>query len=221
MSVRQHSCLIANEVSAVWSCVFSQDTDNALIDYHMLFGCRRPSIRSTAATLSTDGAASEAPTPSPRNRPNTAPSSPLARTGTTMTLQSPSLGKTLGRTTTAAFDPAFFGKTLGRSETNLTAAMFSKTLGRTSTNVVSYGKTLGRSGTMMSGMTMGRTMGREHGFGETMRHDFGATQAAAPPLAIDPLLTAMLQKAGTDMPQAKARATSPAFEVCLYILPVS
>lgn len=178
---------------------------------------RRPSMRSTAAALSTDGAASEAATTSAYTRPNTAPLSipatPLARSPTNLTLHSPSLGKTLGRTTTAAFDPAFFGKTLGRTETSLTAAMFSKTLGRTSTNVVSYGKTLGRSGTLMSGMTMGRTLGREHGFGETMRHNFGATQAAAPPLAIDPLLTAMMQKAGTDVPQSKPRATSPAFEV--------
>lgn len=46
-----------------------------------------------------------------------------------------------------------------------------------------------------------------------MRHDFGATQAAAPPLAIDPLITAMLQKAANQVPWPKARATSPAFEV--------
>ena len=183
--------------------------------------CRRASVKSGQA-FSTDGAASEVPLHLvlPHNRPSTTPlgspsarSGPLARSGTNMTLNSPGLGKTLGRTTTAAFDPACFGKTLGRSETNLTAAMFGKTLGRTSTNVLTFGKTLGRSGTMMSGMTMGRTLGHGHAFGDTMRHDFGATQAAAPPLAIDPLVTAMLQKAATNVPQPKPRTTSPAFAV--------
>lgn len=209
------------------STLLFRDAD--LCPYHVqlicLCVCGRPaSMHSAARASSLDGAGTEAPTPLvlPFSRPSTTPGhsalpSPahFTRATTHTPPFSPSLGKTLWRTTTTAFDPSFFGKTLGRTETSLSAAMFGKTLGRSSSNMMPFGKTLGRTGTLMSAVSMSRTLGR--GFGDTMRNDFGATQAAAPPLAIDPLVNVMLQKAALDIDalrcQAKRRNASPAFQV--------
>lgn len=56
-------------------------------------------------------------------------------------------------------------------------------------------------------MAFGATMGR------TGAGDFGMTQPAVPPLCIDPIVTAMLQRTGTDAPPSQPRSTSAAFAV--------
>ena len=60
-------------------------------------------------------------------------------------------------------------------------------------------------------MAFGATMGR------TGATDFGMTQPAVPPLCIDPLVTAMLQRAGTDVPPSQPRSTSAAFAVRILL----
>ena len=63
----------------------------------------------------------------------------------------------------------------------------------------------------MGSMAFGTTMGR------TGAGDFGMTQPVVPPLCIDPLVTAMLHRAGTDVPPLQARSTSAAFAVRILL----
>ena len=59
----------------------------------------------------------------------------------------------------------------------------------------------------MGSMSFGATMGR------TAAGDFGMTQPAVPPLCIDPIVTAMLQRAGAEVLPSQPQSTSPAFAV--------
>ena len=63
----------------------------------------------------------------------------------------------------------------------------------------------------MGSMAFGATVGR------TAAGDLGMTQPAVPPLCIDPLVTAMLQRAGTDAPPLQPRSTSAAFAVRILL----
>ena len=48
--------------------------------------------------------------------------------------------------------------------------------------------------------------------------DFGMTMPPVPPLLIDPLVTAMMQKGSSDVPVSQPRSTSPAFLVSLWVV---
>ena len=63
----------------------------------------------------------------------------------------------------------------------------------------------------MGSMAFGATMGR------TGAGNLGMTQPAVPPLCIDPLVTAMLQRAGTNVPPSQPRSTSAAFAVRILL----
>jgi len=127
---------------------------------------------------------------------------------TTTNLDVDFMRQTLGRTTTGT-SPDFLRQTLGRTNTNMGPDFLRQTLGRTNTNMGSgfFGRTLGRATTGMGSMAFGATMGR------TGLADFGMTQPVVPPLLIDPLVTAMMQKASSDVPLSQPRSTSPAFAV--------
>ena len=148
----------------------------------------------------------------------------LACTNTNMT--SDMMQQTLGRTATGLgpdflrqtltrtntdMGQDFMRQTLGRTNTNMGPDMLRQTLGRTNANMGSgfFGRTLGRTGTGMGSVSFGNTKGR------SIVEEFGMTQPAVPPLCIDPLVAALMQKAGTDVPLSQPRSTSPAFVVSL------
>ncbi|DBA85088.1 TPA: hypothetical protein ACH3X2_005812 [Trebouxia sp. C0005] len=144
-----------------------------------------------------------------KNWLRTNPDSPSAGKGfaRTSTNMSPDmLQQTLGQSTTIAA-PDFLRQTLGRTNTSMGADFLRQTLGRTNTNMGSafLGRTLGRATTGMGSMAFANTMGR------TGAGDFGMTMPPVPPLLIDPLVTAMMQKGSADVPVSQPRSTSPAF----------
>ncbi|DBA94839.1 hypothetical protein WJX77_007608 [Trebouxia sp. C0004] len=127
--------------------------------------------------------------------------------GRTTTATTPDfLRQTLGRTNTS-MGADFLRQTLGRTNTHTGPDLLHQTLGRTNTNMGSafFGRTLGRATTGMGSMAFANTMGR------TGMADFGMTMPPVPPLLIDPLVTAMMQKASADVPVSQPRSTSPAF----------
>ena len=141
----------------------------------------------------------------PSPEPGTPGKSSLWRTNTAGS--SKSVGKGLARSTTN-MDVDW---RLGRTTTGVSPDVMRQTLGRTSTTNLGsafLGRTLGRAVTGMGSMAFGNTLSRGG-----MMPDFGMTQPAVPPLTIDPLVTAMLQKASAQQPLTRPRATSPAFAV--------
>jgi len=133
--------------------------------------------------------------------------------GQTTTVTAPDfLRQTLGRTNTN-MGADFLRQTLGRTNTHTGPELLQQTLGRTNTNMGSafFGRTLGRATTGMGSMAFANTMGR------TGMGDFGLTMPPVPPLLIDPLVTAMMQKASADVPVSQPRSTSPAFLVSLWV----